>query len=62
MTDAEHNFWTDRIAHYVDMGIALDIARRMAEEDLDLWREHGDEAKYDSNFHPEGWDEVDGND
>lgn len=42
MTAEEHEFWVARVVLYLDMGIAIDPARAMADDDLDLWRECGD--------------------
>jgi hypothetical protein len=46
MTDEERDWYNERVAYYVNIGIVLDIARRLAESDLDLWREYGDEADF----------------
>lgn len=44
MTPEEHEFWIERVVRYLDIGLALDPARAMADDDLDLWREYGDWA------------------
>lgn len=46
MTSKEHEFWVECVVQYLRLGIALDPARAMADDDLDLWRECGDEADF----------------
>lgn len=46
MSPREHEFWVGRVVKYLDLGLALDPARAMADDDLDLWREYGDEADF----------------
>jgi hypothetical protein len=45
MTDRE--FYLERLIAYIEEGIVIDIARRMAEDDLTLRRDEGEDGLID---------------